>query len=168
MAQTGKWKSYYISIHAAVFCLFCFCANIKRKKKKTMDAIVDYKKKQSQFMQKFGHFWTTFFAIKILLKHSFKQHANKIMSGSPWLGLVDFALRLVNSVLHFVNLHDGLVNFLENSNHRRTVIRGLQKFSLGFRWMHLKWLLGYHMLSTLCMCNLPRWQAVKLTFSHPV
>ena len=119
-------------------------------------------------MQKFGHFWTTFFAIKILLKHSFKQHANKIMSGSPWLGLVDFALRLVNSVLHFVNLHDGLVNFLENSNHRRTVIRGLQKFSLGFRWMHLKWLLGYRMLSTLCMCNLPRWQAVKLTFSHPV
>ena len=29
-------------------------------------------KKQSQFMQKFGHFWTFFFfAIKILLKQSF-------------------------------------------------------------------------------------------------
>ena len=82
-------------------------------------------------MQKFGHFWTTIFAIEIILKHSFKQHANKIMCGSPWLGLVDFALRLVNSVLHFVNLHDGLVNFLENSNYRRTLYSELFK---SFLW----------------------------------
>lgn len=101
-----------------------------------MDAIVALKKNHNILWIKFGHFWTNFLAIKILLKHSFKQHANKIMSSSPWLRLVDFALRLVNSVIHFLNLHDGLVNFLENSNHRRTVFRALQKFSLPRLWVY--------------------------------
>ena len=115
-------------------------------------------KNKLYFMQKFDNFWTTFFAIKILLKHSFKQHANKIMSDSPWLGLVDFGLRLVNSVFTFLTCR-WVVNFLENSNHRRTVIRALQQFSLGFRCMHLKWLLGYYMLSPcatvkLCDCKI--------------
>ena len=95
-------------------------------------------KKTITVYAKIWPFLNKFFCHQILLKHSFKQHANKIMSSSPWLGLVDFALRLVNSVLHFVNLHDGLVNFLENLNHRRTVFRALQKFSQGFRWMQLK------------------------------
>lgn len=147
---------------------FLFLCQHKKKEKENNGCHCCFKKKSQYFMKKFGHFWTNFLAIKILLKHSFKQHANKIMSSSPWLRLVDFALRLVNSVIHFLNLHDGLVNFLENSNHRRTVFRALQKFSLGFRCMHLKWLLGYYILSTLYMCNLPRWQAVKLTFLHPV
>ena len=115
-----------------------------------MDAIVALKENHNILWKNLAIiFWTNFLAIKILLKHSFKQHANKIMSSSPWLRLVDFALRLVNSVIHFLNLHDGLVNFLENSNHRRTVFRALQKFCLGFMCMHLKWLLGYYILSTL-------------------
>ena len=46
------------------------------------------------------------------------QHAKKVMSDSP--GLVDFAIiGLVNSVL---NLPEGQVGFLGNSNYRRTVI----------------------------------------------
>ena len=42
------------------------------------------------------------------LKINSTQHAKKVMSDSP--GLVDFAIRQVNSV---VNLHDGQVMFLE-------------------------------------------------------
>ena len=45
------------------------------------------------------------------------KRAKKVVSDSP--GVVDFALRLVNTVL---NLPDGQVNFLGNSNHRRMVI----------------------------------------------
>ena len=48
-----------------------------------------------------------------------KQHAKKVMSDS--LGLVDFAIGLVNS--------EGKVKFLGNSNDRRTVINAAyQKF----------------------------------------
>ena len=48
-----------------------------------------------------------------------EQHAKKVVSES--LGLVDFAVGLMNSVL---NLPDGQVIFLRdlNSNYRRTVI----------------------------------------------
>ena len=45
-----------------------------------------------------------------------QQHAKKVVSDSPQL--VDFAMRLVNFVL---NLPDGQVKFLMNSNDRRTV-----------------------------------------------
>ena len=54
------------------------------------------------------------------------------MSNSP--GLIDFAIRLVNSVL---NLRDGQVNFLlggggwwgvGNSHYRRTLINAQQKY----------------------------------------
>ena len=45
------------------------------------------------------------------------QRAKKVVCVSP--GLVDFAIGLVNSVL---NLPEGQVSFLGNSNYRRTVI----------------------------------------------
>ena len=45
------------------------------------------------------------------------QHAKKVMSDS--LGLVDFAIGLVNSVL---NLPEGQVGFLGNSNYRTTSV----------------------------------------------
>ena len=44
------------------------------------------------------------------------QHAKKVVSDSP--GLLVFAIGLVNFVL---NLPDGQVKFLSNSNNRRTV-----------------------------------------------
>lgn len=62
--------------------------------------LIKKKKKQSFIMQKFGNFWTTIYYIKILLKHSFNQRVKKVMSDRPRLGLVDFALRLVNSVVN--------------------------------------------------------------------
>ena len=43
------------------------------------------------------------------------QRAKKVMSDSP--GIVDFAIRLVNSVF---NLPDGQVMFYEELNNRRT------------------------------------------------
>ena len=45
------------------------------------------------------------------------QQAKKVMLHS--LELVDFAIRLVNSVLH---LPSGQMNFSQNSHYRRTVI----------------------------------------------
>ena len=45
------------------------------------------------------------------------QRTKKVVCVSP--GLVDFAIGLVNSVL---NLPEGQVSFLGNSNYRRTVI----------------------------------------------
>ena len=45
-----------------------------------------------------------------------QQRAKKVVSDS--LGLVDFAIGLVNFIL---NLLDGQVKFLRNSNYRRTV-----------------------------------------------
>ena len=45
-----------------------------------------------------------------------QQHAKKVVSDSPHL--VDFAIGLVNFVL---NLPDGQVKFLRNSNDRRAV-----------------------------------------------
>ena len=44
------------------------------------------------------------------------QRAKKVLSDSP--GLADFAIGLVNSV---INLPDGQVNVLRNSNYRRTL-----------------------------------------------
>ena len=58
-------------------------------------------------------------------KSQCQQRAKKVVSDNP--GLVDFAIRLVNSVL---NLPKGQVSFLGNSNYRRTVINvAYQKIS---------------------------------------
>ena len=46
----------------------------------------------------------------------YSNDAKKVVSDSP--RLVDFAIGLVNSV---INLPDGQVKFLRNSNYRRTV-----------------------------------------------
>ena len=86
---------------------------------------------------------------------SIQQRAKKVVSNSR--GLVDFAIGLVNFVL---NLPDGQVKFLRNSNYRRTVksILLIKKF-LGL--VEMTFGLVYASLS------LPEWQAVKITFSAP-
>ena len=83
------------------------------------------------------------------------QRAKKVVSDSP--GLVDFVIGLVNFIL---NLPDGQVKFLRNSNYRRTVksILLIKKF-LGLAEMTFG--LVYAALS------LPEWQAVKITFFAP-
>ena len=83
------------------------------------------------------------------------QHAKKVVSDN--LGPVDFAIRLLNSVL---NLPDGqVIFFLENSNYRRNVINPAHQ--LFFRLVE--------MLFSLVQASysLPEWQAVKLTFFAP-
>ena len=76
------------------------------------------------------------------------QHAKKVVSNN--LGPVDFAIRLVNSVL---NLPDGqVIFFLGNSNYRRNVFFRLVEMT--FRLLHASY-------------SLPEWQAVKLTFFAP-
>ena len=83
------------------------------------------------------------------------QRAKKVVSDS--LGLVDFAIGLANFVL---NLPNGKVKFLRNSNYRRTVKSTLliKKF-LGL--VEMTFGLVYASLS------LPEWQAVKTTFFAP-
>ena len=83
------------------------------------------------------------------------QHATKVVSHSP--GLVNFTTRLVNSVL---NLPNGKVKFFEefkllkncviNPAHQKVVGASEMNFGLGH-----------------ASCSLPKWQAVKLTFSAP-
>ena len=83
------------------------------------------------------------------------QHAKKVVSDSP--ELVDFAIRLVNSV---INLPDEQVNFLRNSNYSRTVktilpikmFWGLCEMTFGLVYASFK---------------LPEWQALKMTFFAP-
>ena len=79
----------------------------------------------------------------------------EVVSDSP--GLVDFAIRLVNSVF---NLPDAQVMFLRNLNNRRTVksIMLVKKF-LGL----------VEMTSGLVNASfrLPKWQAVKMIFFAP-
>ena len=83
------------------------------------------------------------------------QHAKKVVCNS--LGPVDFAIRLLNSVL---NLHDGQVIFFwGNSNYRRNVINPAHQIffrlvEMTFRLLHASY-------------SLPEWQAVKLTFFAP-
>ena len=48
--------------------------------------------------------------------HYYYQHVKKVVSDSP--GLIDFAIRLVSSV---INLPDGQMKFFRYSNYRRTV-----------------------------------------------
>ena len=88
----------------------------------------------------------------MLVRSVHTQRAKKEVSDSP--ELVDFAVRLVNSVL---NLPDGQVNFFGgNSNYRRTVINPahqifLRLVEMTFGLVHASY-------------SLPEWQAVKLTF----
>ena len=83
------------------------------------------------------------------------QHAKKVVSNN--LGPVDFAIRLVNSVL---NLPDGqVIFFLGNSNYRRNAINPAHQIffrlvEMTFRLVHASY-------------SLPEWQAVKLTFFAP-
>ena len=86
---------------------------------------------------------------------SIQQRAKKVVSDSR--GLVDFAIGLGNFVL---NLPDGQVKFLRNSNYRRTVksillikkYLGLVEMTFGLVYVSL---------------SLPEWQAVKITFFAP-
>ena len=86
---------------------------------------------------------------------SIQQRAKKVVSDSR--GLVDFAIGLANFVL---NLPDGQVKFLRNSNYRRTVksillikkYLGLVEMTFGLVYVSL---------------SLPKWQAVKITFFAP-
>ena len=77
------------------------------------------------------------------------------MSNSP--GLVDFTIRLVNSVL---NLPNGKVKFCEEFKlHKNCVINPAHQKVVGASEMNFG--LGH------TSCCLPKWQAVKLTFSVP-
>ena len=86
---------------------------------------------------------------------SIQQRAKKVVSNSR--GLVDFTIGLANFVL---NLPDGQVKFLRNSNYRRTVksillikkYLGLVEMTFGLVYVSL---------------SLPKWQAVKITFFAP-
>ena len=61
-----------------------------------------------------------------LFFNAFPQHAKKVVSDS--LGLVDFAIGLVNSVL---NLPNGQVIFRGNTNYPRTVINPAHQILFG-------------------------------------
>jgi len=82
------------------------------------------------------------------------QHAKKVVSDSP--GLVDFAIRLVNSVL---TLPDGQVKYFEEFNLQNCEITSAhQKFGglveLTFGLVNASF-------------SFPEWQAVKMTFFAP-
>ena len=86
---------------------------------------------------------------------STKQHAKKIVSAS--LGLVDFAIGLVNSV---INLPDGQVNFFEEFKLQKNFeINLLIKTFLGL----VEMIFGLINVSF----SLPEWQAAKMTFFAP-
>ena len=83
------------------------------------------------------------------------QHAKKVVSDS--LGLVDFALRLVSSV---INLPDGQVKFFEE-------FKLLKNFEIN---LLIKTFLGLvEMTSGLANASfgMPEWQAVKMIFFAP-
>ena len=80
------------------------------------------------------------------------QCAKNVVSDSP--GLVDFAIRLVNSV---INLPDGQVKFFEESKLQKNYeINLLIKTFLGL----VETMFGLVNVSF----SLPEWQAVKVTF----
>ena len=83
------------------------------------------------------------------------QCAKKVVSDS--LGLVDFAIGLVNFVLNFP---DGQVNYFEEFNfYRRTEINFVHQMFLGL--VEMKFGLVYANFSV------PEWQALKMTFFAP-
>ena len=75
------------------------------------------------------------------------QRAKKVMSDSP--GLVDFAIRLVNSVF---NLPDGQVMFYEEFEQKNKTFLGLVEMTSGL---------------VNASFSLPEWQAVKMIFFAP-
>ena len=83
------------------------------------------------------------------------QRAKKVVTDSP--GLVDFAIRLVNSVL---NLPDGQVKFFEEFKLQKNCeINLLIKTFLGL----VEMMFGLVNVSF----SLPEWKAVKMTFFAP-
>ena len=79
------------------------------------------------------------------------QHAKKVVPDSP--GLVDFVIRLVNSV---PNLPNGQVKFF-NKRTVKSIL--LTKTFLGLAEI-MFWLVN-------ASFSLPEWQVVKVTFSAP-
>ena len=93
--------------------------------------------------------------ISLWFKYSI-QRAKKVVSDS--LGLVDIAIGLVNSVL---NLPDGQVKFfLEFKLQKNCESSLLIKTVLGL----VEMMFGLVNISF----SLPEWQAIKMTFLHPV
>ena len=89
------------------------------------------------------------------LTHTVSQRAKKVVSDSP--ELVDFAVRLVNSVL---NLSDGQVNFFEEFKLQNNCeINLLIKTFFGL----VEMIFGLVNVSF----SLPEWHAVKMTFFAP-
>ena len=82
------------------------------------------------------------------------QQAKKVMLHS--LELVDFAIRLVNSVLH---LPSGQMNFFTKFTLQKNCNQSCSS-KVFFRLIKMT-------LSLQVSCSLPNWQAVKLTFSAP-
>ena len=84
------------------------------------------------------------------------QRAKKVVSHSP--GLVDFTIRLVNSVL---NLPNGPVKFFEEFNLQKNCeINSAHQNVFGASQNDV-W-------ASICYSfNLPEWQALKMTFFAP-
>ena len=89
------------------------------------------------------------------LLQTWSQHVKKVVSDS--LGLVDFAIGLVNSVF---NLPDGQVQFLRNSR----IIEELWNQSAHQTFLRLVEMM-FGLLSV--SCSLSEWEAVKVTFFAP-
>ena len=104
-------------------------------------------------------FFPVFLFPSRLLSHMYflveLQRAKKVVSDS--LGLVDFAIRLVSSV---INLPDGQVKFFEEFKLQKNCeINLLIKTFLGL----VEMMFGPVNVSF----RLPKWQAVKMTFFAP-
>ena len=87
--------------------------------------------------------------------HYYYQHVKKVVSDSP--GLIDFAIRLVSSV---INLPDGQMKFFRYSNYRRTV-KSILLIKMYLGLVELTFGLVY------ASFRLPKWLALKMTFFPP-
>ena len=85
------------------------------------------------------------------MKVYFKQRAKKVVSDS--LGLVDFAIGLVNFVLN--------VKFLRNSNYRSRTVKSILLIKMFLGLVEMTFGLVYSSFS------LPEWQILKMTFFAP-
>ena len=84
------------------------------------------------------------------------QRAKKVVSDS--LGLVDFAIGLVNFVLNFP---DGQVNYFEEFNFYRRTLKSILLIKMFLGLLEMTFGLVYANFS------LPEWQALKMTFFAP-
>ena len=84
------------------------------------------------------------------------QCAKKVVSDS--LGLVDFAIGLVNFVLNFP---DGQVNYFEEFNFYRRTLKSILLIKMFLGLLEMTFGLVYANFS------LPKWQALKMTFFAP-